>query len=99
MFLMPYLLFSSISSLLQLCLPCADFDACQKLLCMSTMQWYFALQGPVILTLPSFDSNRYWIVPLQDAYTNTYANLGSDYNTQAGQYLIAGRSKLLSSTQ
>nr|QOL01276.1 putative extracellular protein TR9_078 [Trebouxia lynnae] len=60
--------------------------------------WLDLSQGPVILTLPSFDSNRYWIVPLQDAYTNTYSVLGSDYNTQAGQYLIVGRNVSVNAT-
>ena len=50
------------------------------------------MQGPQIITVPAFDS-RYWLLPLQDAYTNTYAALGSDYNTQAGQYLVVGRSE------
>lgn len=54
-----------------------------------------SLQGPQIITIPDFGPNRFWIIPLQDAYTNTYASLGSDYNTAAGQYLIVGRSKFL----
>lgn len=57
----------------------------------------FRLQGPQIITIPAFDSNRFWIIPLQDAYTNTYATLGSGSNTAPGQYLIVGRSKLLAS--
>lgn len=58
---------------------------------------WFLMQGPQIITIPAFDSNRFWIIPLQDAYTNTYATLGSGSNTAPGQYLIVGRSKLLAS--
>ena len=56
-----------------------------------------AIQGAQIITIPAFGGNRFWVIPLQDAYTNTFAMLGSDQNTAAGQYLIVGRSKHLSS--
>lgn len=56
-----------------------------------------AIQGAQIITVPAAEPNRFWIIPLQDAYTNTFATLGSDYNTAAGKYLIVGRSEHLSS--
>lgn len=61
--------------------------------CMQLLSAACKLQGPQVITIPSFDSGRYWCVPLQDAYTNTYSALGSDFNTAAGQHLIVGRSR------
>ena len=52
------------------------------------------LQGNQIVTVPAFDSGRYWIVPFLDAYTNFYSSIGSHNNSTAGDYLVLGRGKL-----
>ena len=54
------------------------------------------MQGPQVITVPQFDTpKRYWIIQLLDAYSNSFAYLGSHFNTSAGSTLILGRSTSL----
>ncbi len=53
------------------------------------------MQGPQLLTVPAFETGRYWIVPLSDSYLNFYTAIGSHFNSTAGQYLVVGPGKHL----
>lgn len=48
-------------------------------------------QGPQVITVPTVNSGRYYVVALLDLYTNVYASIGSSSNSTAGSYLILGR--------
>ncbi len=51
------------------------------------------MQGPQLLTVPAFETGRYWIVPFSDSYLNFYTAIGSHFNSTAGQYLVVGPGK------
>ena len=53
------------------------------------------MQGPQLLTVPAFETGRYWIAPFSDSYLNFYTAIGSHFNSTAGQYLVVGPGKHL----
>ncbi|DBB11917.1 hypothetical protein WJX82_007641 [Trebouxia sp. C0006] len=55
-----------------------------------TQAWLDLSQGPQLLTVPAFETGRYWIVPFSDSYLNFYTAIGSHFNSTAGQYLVVG---------
>ncbi|MGO4390059.1 DUF1254 domain-containing protein [Variovorax sp. M-6] len=46
-------------------------------------------QSPVVLQVPDF-GDRFWVVQVVDSRTDSIAELGSMYGTQAGFYLLVG---------
>ena len=46
-------------------------------------------QSPVVLQVPDF-GDRFWVVQVVDSRTDSVAELGSMYGTQAGFYLLVG---------
>jgi len=52
--------------------------------------WLDLSNEPVILSVPNM-SNRYYVMPLMDAWTNVFATVGTrETGSQSGEYLIVG---------
>lgn len=46
-------------------------------------------KSPVVIQVPDF-GERYWVVALYDARSDEFSNLGRQYNTKPGFYLVVG---------
>lgn len=55
-----------------------------------SIAWLDLSDQPLILSVPD-TQDRYYVIPLMDAWTNVFASVGKRTNgTDAGQYMIAG---------
>ena len=51
---------------------------------------FFALdKGPIVFQVPDF-GDRFWVYPLYDARTDEFSEIGKQYDTKPGFYLIVG---------
>ncbi|MFT7405992.1 DUF1254 domain-containing protein [Zhongshania sp.] len=55
-----------------------------------SIAWLDLSTGPIVLNVPDM-GDRYYVMPLMDAWTNVFAMVGKrTHGTQAGRFLIAG---------
>ena len=52
---------------------------------------YLSLEKePVVIQVPDFGGNRFWTVPVYDARTDQISELGQQYGTKPGFYMVVG---------
>ncbi len=53
-----------------------------------SVAWVDLTKGPVILTIPEIDPDRYWTMELTDFMSNTYSYVGRRVGSKAGHYAL-----------